>query len=56
MSRIMRSFYRHAERTFSFEVVEAALSDYKADLDSFERAHSDAVFISDENRLAQVWS
>ncbi len=36
MSRIKRSFYRHAERTFSFEVVEAALRDYKADLDSFD--------------------
>ncbi|WP_146344647.1 GTP cyclohydrolase FolE2 [Falsiphaeobacter marinintestinus] len=35
MSRIMRSFYRHAERTFSFEVMEAALDDYKSDLDSF---------------------
>ncbi|MFD3191342.1 GTP cyclohydrolase FolE2 [Sedimentitalea sp. HM32M-2] len=36
MSRIMRSFYRHAERTFSFEVIEAALDDYKSDLDSFD--------------------
>ncbi|MEC8040035.1 MAG: GTP cyclohydrolase FolE2 [Pseudomonadota bacterium] len=36
MSRIMRSFYRHAEKTFSFEVVEAALEDYKADLESFD--------------------
>src|SRR6056297_1309552 len=36
MSRIMRSFYAHAERTFSFEVVEAALDDYKADLGSFD--------------------
>ena len=36
MSRIMRSFYRHAERTFSFEVMEAALDDYKTDLDSFD--------------------
>ncbi|MEO1733905.1 MAG: GTP cyclohydrolase FolE2 [Pseudomonadota bacterium] len=36
MSRIMRSFYKHAERTFSFEVIEAALDDYKADLDSFD--------------------
>ncbi len=34
MSRIMRSFYRHAERTFSFEVIEHALDDYMADLDS----------------------
>ena len=36
MSRIMRSFYKHAESTFSFEVVEAALDDYKADLESFD--------------------
>ncbi len=36
MSRIMRTFYRHAERTFSFEVIEAALDDYKADLESFD--------------------
>ncbi|MGE4325746.1 MAG: GTP cyclohydrolase FolE2 [Pseudodonghicola sp.] len=36
MSRIMRSFYTHAERTFSFEVIEAALDDYKSDLNSFD--------------------
>ncbi len=36
MSRIMRSFYVHAERTFSFEVMEAALDDYMSDLDSFD--------------------
>jgi GTP cyclohydrolase I len=36
MSRIMRSFYKHAEATFSFEVIEAALDDYKADLDSLD--------------------
>ncbi len=36
MSRIMRSFYRHSERTFSFEVIEAALDDYMADLDSLD--------------------
>ena len=36
MSRIMRSFYRHAEATFSFGVIEAALDDYKSDLDSFD--------------------
>lgn len=36
MSRIMRSFYSHAEKTFSFEVMEAALDDYKSDLDSFD--------------------
>lgn len=36
MSRIMRTFYTHAEKTFSFDVIEAALNDYKADLDSFD--------------------
>ncbi|MFN3144813.1 MAG: GTP cyclohydrolase FolE2 [Paracoccaceae bacterium] len=36
MSRIMRSFYGHAERTFSFQVIEAALDDYIRDLDSFD--------------------
>ena len=36
MSRIMRSFYAHAERRFSFDVVEAALDDYKRDLGSFD--------------------
>ncbi len=36
MSRIMRSFYRHADRTFSFDVIEAALDDYKSDLESFD--------------------
>ena len=36
MSRIMRSFYRHAEATFSFEVIEAALDDYKTDLESLD--------------------
>ena len=36
MSRIMRSFYAHADRTFSFEVIEAALDGYKADLGSFD--------------------
>ncbi|NRB18806.1 MAG: GTP cyclohydrolase I FolE2 [Rhodobacteraceae bacterium] len=34
MSRIMRSFYKHADRTFSFEVMAAALDDYLIDLDS----------------------
>ncbi|WP_420003382.1 GTP cyclohydrolase FolE2 [Arenibacterium sp. LLYu02] len=34
MSRIMRSFYKHAEKTFSFEVMEAALEDYLSDLES----------------------
>lgn len=36
MSRIMRSFYKHSESVFSFEVIEAALDDYKTDLDSFD--------------------
>ncbi|MGG7645729.1 GTP cyclohydrolase FolE2 [Rhodovulum sp. YNF3179] len=36
MSRIMRSFYAHAERTFSFGVIEAALDGYKADLESMD--------------------
>ena len=34
MSRIMRSFYRHAAKQFSFGVIEAALDDYKSDLES----------------------
>ncbi|RYH11535.1 GTP cyclohydrolase FolE2 [Tropicimonas sp. IMCC6043] len=36
MSRIMRSFYASAERTFSFEVIEDALEGYKRDLESFD--------------------
>ena len=36
MSRIMRSFYKHADQTFSFGVIEAALDDYKSDLESFD--------------------
>ncbi|TDT74799.1 GTP cyclohydrolase I [Litoreibacter halocynthiae] len=36
MSRIMRSFYRHAEQTFSFEVIEQTLDAYKTDLESFD--------------------
>ncbi|MFK7870971.1 MAG: GTP cyclohydrolase FolE2 [Roseobacter sp.] len=36
MSRIMRSFYKHAEQTFSFEVIERALDDYKTDLESMD--------------------
>ncbi|APX89305.1 GTP cyclohydrolase [Brevirhabdus pacifica] len=36
MSRLMRTFYRRAEETFSFEVIEAALDDYKADLESLD--------------------
>jgi len=36
MSRIMRSFYKHAEKTFSFGVIEAALDDYMTDLGSLD--------------------
>lgn len=36
MSRIMRSFYKHADASFGFDVIEAALNDYKADLGSFD--------------------
>ena len=36
MSRIMRSFYAHAERDFSFNVIEQALNDYKRELESFD--------------------
>jgi GTP cyclohydrolase IB len=36
MSRIMRSFYAHADKRFSLDVIEAALDDYKADLGSFD--------------------
>ncbi|WBU53695.1 GTP cyclohydrolase FolE2 [Paracoccus sp. SCSIO 75233] len=36
MSRIMRSFYAHAEKKFSMDVLETALDDYKDDLDSMD--------------------
>lgn len=36
MSRIMRSFYAHGEKTFSIGVIEAALEDYKKDLGSLD--------------------
>ncbi|WP_431299130.1 GTP cyclohydrolase FolE2 [Tabrizicola sp. BL-A-41-H6] len=36
MSRIMRSFYAHADKEFYFGVIEAALDDYKRDLGSFD--------------------
>ena len=36
MSRIMRSFYAHATRDFSFGVIEHALEDYLKDLGSFD--------------------
>jgi GTP cyclohydrolase I len=34
MSRIMRSFYTHAESVFSFDVMDAALGDFVTDLES----------------------
>lgn len=36
MSRIMRTFYKHASETFSFDVIERALDAYKSDLESFD--------------------
>ncbi len=36
MSRIMRSFYAHSEKCFSFSVIESALNDYKSDLESLD--------------------
>ena len=36
MSRIMRSFYKHAEDHFSFDVIDAALDDYLTDLESLD--------------------
>lgn len=36
MSRIMRSFYKHADARFGFDVIDAALDDYRADLGSFD--------------------
>ncbi len=36
MSRIMRTFYKHAEERFSFDVIHQALADYKTDLESFD--------------------
>ena len=36
MSRIMRSFYVHSDTQFSLSVLEAALDDYKADLDALD--------------------
>ena len=43
MSRIMRSFYKHADAAFSFEVIEAALDDYLVRSGQFGCAHPDAV-------------
>lgn len=36
MSRIMRSFYAHADQTFGFGAIEAVLDAYKYDLGSFD--------------------
>jgi GTP cyclohydrolase I len=36
MSRIMRSFYKHAEESFSFEVIGGVLDAYLADLESYD--------------------
>lgn len=36
MSRIMRSFYKHAEQSFSFEVIGGVLDSYLADLESYD--------------------
>ncbi len=36
MSRIMRSFYAHADASFGFDVIDAALDDYQIDLGSFD--------------------
>ncbi len=36
MSRIMRSFYKRAGDTFSFEVIEKTIDAYKEDLESFD--------------------
>ncbi|MCF7700979.1 GTP cyclohydrolase FolE2 [Loktanella sp. M215] len=36
MSRIMRTFYKHAEETFSFDVIAQALDAYMTDLESFD--------------------
>ncbi len=36
MSRIMRSFYAHAEKSFSFEVIGGVLESYLGDLESYD--------------------
>jgi len=36
MSRIMRSFYRHADEPFDFERIESVLESYLSDLESFD--------------------
>ncbi|ARO14166.1 putative GTP cyclohydrolase [Ketogulonicigenium robustum] len=36
MSRIMRSFYRHADSAFSFDLIDTVLADYLDDLESMD--------------------
>ncbi len=36
MSRIMRSFYKHADQVFAFDVIDRVLDDYQKDLGSFD--------------------
>ncbi len=36
MSRIMRSFYKHAEKSFSFEVIGGVLDSYLKDLETYD--------------------
>ena len=36
MTRIMRTFYYHADETFSLDVIDRALDAYKTDLESFD--------------------
>ncbi len=36
MSRIMRAFYEHRDRTFSLDILEEILEDYRANLDSLD--------------------
>ncbi len=36
MSRIMRSFYKHADGAFGFDLIAAALADYQTDLESLD--------------------
>ncbi len=36
MSRIMRSFYKHAEKSFSFEVIGGVLDSYLRDLETYD--------------------
>ena len=52
MSRIMRSFYKHAETSFSFEVIGAVLDSYLSRPRQLRRAHHDALQLSDAEALA----